>query len=154
MGGSGSNGFQGYLDKEVAARALKEKLNEDLTLQCTILRKKIKSVNGDKDQIERVLFCSDHRQIKGFNKRKHKHEVKTKRTKKTTLKEKMQSSKSLLESGGDHRDRKSESSSIVRLSTSHLQQPLDGQRGTRTHNVGSLSNFSQPVGLNQNAIGV
>jgi hypothetical protein len=83
-----------------------------MTLECTILRKKIKPVNGDKDKIERVLFCSDHRQIKGFNKRKHKHEVKTKRTKKTSLKEKMQTSKSMIFDGSDFRDRKSDSMSL------------------------------------------
>lgn len=61
-----------------------------MTLKCTILRKKIRSVSaGEKEKVERIIFCSDPRQIKGFNKRKHKHEVKTKRAKKTSLKEKM-----------------------------------------------------------------
>lgn len=63
-----------------------------MTLSCTVLRKRIKPVSGE-DRVERVIFVSDPRQIKGFNKRKHKHEVKTKRTKKTSLKEKMQIAK-------------------------------------------------------------
>jgi hypothetical protein len=84
-------------------------MDKEFSLECTILRKKIKPVNGDREKIERVIFCSELRQIKGFNKRKHKHEVKTKRTKKTSLKEKMQTSKQMIEAGVE-RDRKSESS--------------------------------------------
>ena len=97
--------FQGFDDREAAKKALREKMaNDGLTFECVILRKKIKAVNqqsaageGNQNKIERVIFCSDHRQIKGFKKRKHKHEVKTKRTKKTSLKEKMQTSKPFLE---------------------------------------------------------
>lgn len=69
--------------------------DSQITFKCEILRKKIKAVNQSTEQqqnnnkIERVIFCSDQRQVKGFKKRKHKHEVKTKRTKKTSLKEKM-----------------------------------------------------------------
>jgi hypothetical protein len=57
------------------------------------------------------MFVSDPRQIKGFNKRKHKHEVKTKRTKKTSLKEKMQITKPMMD---DLKDRaRSETSSVI-----------------------------------------
>lgn len=87
-----------------------------MTLKCTILRKKIKPVNGEADsadKIERVIFCSDPRQIKGFNKRKHKHEVKIKRTKKTSLKDKMQTLKPIIDDFKDRRER-SETSSMLR----------------------------------------
>ena len=81
-----------------------------MTLSCKILRKKIKPVessgnnegeseagaNENINKFERIIFCSDPRQIKGFSKRKLKHDVKTKRTKKTSLKEKMQISKPLM----------------------------------------------------------
>lgn len=83
-----------------------------MTLRCKILKKKIKATEGpNKDKVERVIFCSDQRQIKGFSKRKHKHDVKTRRTKKTSLKEKMQTSKLTME---DLKDRKSDSSSLMR----------------------------------------
>jgi len=51
------------------------------------------------------------RQIKGFKKRKHKNEVKTKRTKKTSLKEKMQTSKPFMGNLSDFRDRRSDTQS-------------------------------------------
>jgi hypothetical protein len=92
---------------------------DGLTLECTILRKKIKPVGavanvGEPEKIERVIFCSDLRQIKGFKKRKHKHEVKTKRTKKTSLKEKMQTSKPFMGNLSDLRtDKRSETQSRV-----------------------------------------
>jgi hypothetical protein len=83
------------------------KLKEgSMSLKCTILRKRIKPVSGEKNKIERVIFCSDPRQIKGFKKRKQKHDVKTKRIKKTSLNKKMQITKPLVES--DYKDRKSE----------------------------------------------
>ena len=63
------------------------------------------------DKIEKVIFCSDLRQIKGFKKRKHKHEVKTKRIKKTTLKQKMETSKPFMGNLSDLRERRSETQS-------------------------------------------
>jgi hypothetical protein len=89
-------------------------MSDGLTLECTILRKKIKPVTGaglEHDKIERVIFCSDLRQIKGFKKRKHKHEVKTKRIKKTTLKQKMETSKPFMGNLSDLRERRSETQS-------------------------------------------
>jgi hypothetical protein len=72
---------------------------------------------GEVEKVERVVFCSDPRQIKQFNKRKHKHEVKIKRTKKTSLKDKMQTSKHLLDDSfsrlGPLGARGSDTSSIV-----------------------------------------
>ena len=65
------------------------------------------------NKIERVIFCSDQRQVKGFKKRKHKHEVKTKRTKKTSLKEKMQTSKPFMEALNNAK-RESETQSFTR----------------------------------------
>lgn len=101
-------------DLETARRALREKLNEGgSSLACTILRKKIKDMDaGDEEskKIERVIFCSDQRQIKNFNKRKNKHEGKITRVKKTSLKDKMHTSKQALDRL--MRDRKSETSSV------------------------------------------
>lgn len=93
--GAGGGIFTAFEDRDSVKQVVREKLKDkEFSLECTILRKKIKPVNGtNRDKIERVIFCSELRQIKGFNKRKHKHEVKTKRTKKTSLKEKMQTSK-------------------------------------------------------------
>lgn len=97
----------GNLDVNAAAEALRQRLQEGgMTLRCKILKKKIKGIEGpDKGKVERVIFCSDQRQIKGFSKRKHKNDVKTKRTKKTSLKEKMQTSKLTYE---DLKDKKSD----------------------------------------------
>lgn len=115
------NVFQGYENQDQARKALAEKIAKgELTLECTILRKKIKPVsdgNQEEEKIDRVIFCSDLRQIKGFKKRKHKHEVKTKRTKKTSLKEKMQTSKPFMSNLSDLRgaggDRPSETQSKI-----------------------------------------
>ena len=118
------------MDKELAKEALRQRLKEgQATMKCTILRKKIRPVNADKDEgrkFERVIFCSDPRQIKGFNKRKHKHEVKTKRTKKTSLKEKMQTSKPFLDDKKPPlRSGVSETSSVLLPSTtSVLKEPV------------------------------
>lgn len=90
-------------DRSAARKALEEKKKEGHTLSVTILRKKIRPVDqnsvapASERKIERVIFCSDLRQIKGFNKRKNKHEGKITRTKKTSLKDKMQTSKRLME---------------------------------------------------------
>ena len=81
-------------------------------------------MNGENENkaIDRVIFCSDPRQIKGFNKRKHKHEVKTKRTKKTSLKEKMQTSKPIMD---DMKERaRSETSSVFNKAYQPGGQPI------------------------------
>ena len=61
------NVFQGYENLDQARKALREKMADGLTLECTILRKKIKPVaagggnQGETEKIERVIFCSDLR---------------------------------------------------------------------------------------------
>ena len=122
----------GNIDLQAAAEALRQRLQEGgMTLSCKILRKKIKPVDsgnanasafqdeesktGGGAKFERIIFCSDPRQIKGFSKRKLKHDVKTKRTKKTSLKEKMQITKPMLmDDLKENRRRGSETSSVVR----------------------------------------
>jgi len=100
----------------MARRALRDKINEGSSLACTILRKKIRNTDeGDKPleerKVDRVIYCSDLRQIKNFNKRKNKHEGKITRVKKTSLKDKMHSVKQTLVYE-DLRDRRSETSSV------------------------------------------
>ena len=87
---------------------MKARLQEGMTLKATILRKRIKPIGGSDASVDRVIFCSDPRQIKNFNKRKHKHETKSRRTKKTSLKEKMQAVRPMFEEGRE----RSETSSV------------------------------------------
>jgi hypothetical protein len=62
MANSGIDLATGQYDLQAATEALRSKLKEgSMSLKCTILRKKIKPVSGDKNKIERVIFCSDPR---------------------------------------------------------------------------------------------
>jgi hypothetical protein len=47
--------------------------NKEITYQCTVLRKVIKN-SENPDQIDRVIFCADEKQVKSFSKRKTKHD--------------------------------------------------------------------------------
>jgi hypothetical protein len=109
-------------DLEMARRALRDKINEGSTLACTILRKRIRNTDeADKPieerKVDRVIYCSDLRQIKNFNKRKNKHEGKITRVKKTSLKDKMHSVKQTIVTDDQHsiRDRRSETSSVFQV---------------------------------------
>jgi hypothetical protein len=121
---TGISGFQtgSQTDLEMARRALRDKINEGCSLACTILRKKIKNTDeADKPleerKVDRVIYCSDLRQIKNFNKRKNKHEGKITRVKKTSLKDKMHSVKQALVNDDQQsmRDRKSDTSSVFQV---------------------------------------
>jgi hypothetical protein len=116
---SGIDLATGNIDPIAAKEAVLKKLSDGGSLKCVILRKKIKKTISEEskegEEVERIIFCSDPRQIKGFNKRKHKHEVKTKRNKKTSLKEKMQLQKANFDDFKD-RNPRSETSSLFRQS--------------------------------------
>lgn len=96
-------------------------------MRTTILRKKIKPISAkDASEVERVVFCSDPRQVKNFNKRKHKHETKSRRSKKTSFKEKVKAAKPLFDDGGGYREaRESDTSSLWNKGTpSNYTEPL------------------------------
>jgi len=139
--GGNSGGNQGLdmnslnIEPQMAKEALEKKLQEGGSLKCTILRKKIMKYveEGEPEQIEKIVFCSDPRQIKGFNKRKHKNEVKTSRNKKTSLKEKMQLQQANLDELKGSTNR-SASSSVIKNSYRMNQ----GNSGANTIKIGGF----------------